>query len=581
MQRTVHTLALAAPNQTLIRRGAILFEDALSTATLPDAERLIVVRRLHLGTIDPNASAASVALQIQARYAALDSAATHASNPGAKDANIVWFGDADEPVVLLVERILHGAPAAEWFWGDALPGLAIPMPAAPHFAVEAVLYIAFRSGAPRLLALLDGLRARGLLARWLALLVPEDGVHLLQVCGWSTLFAPLPDVTPAPVESPWREALWSAAAGDSPPLRLWIAAAAIAARRPSLLAEPQRLLGLAPANVTTPGLQGEEPNSDDDTPNTGSHDAQHLLAEIPEQDAALKTVAGSSTLVAVQETPREMPLSQLQPTPSPDLPSRYAGVFLLIRVFERLGMGAFLQEHAQIEECAFPQRLLRALLDRVGAGEADPAARALALPLGLPPLPEWLPFELPAQWSALQTDAHQWREGSQVTGQLVVGREYDEIGVSAGGGAPAFRSRYALQRMARHGWRVAGDGSLALAVWQGRTPPALRSRLGDARRAPPAIYSPREVLLDAWNEAARRWLRRYADLSLEELIQRSAHIRATRSRLDCYFRAGEEEIRARLAGLDIDPGWVGWLGKSVRYHYVEPEAIPPHTGAPP
>lgn len=51
------------------------------------------------------------------------------------------------------------------------------------------------------------------------------------------------------------------------------------------------------------------------------------------------------------------------------------------------------------------------------------------------------------------------------------------------------------------------------------------------------------------------------------LLSRQAEVQLSRSHLDIYFRQQDIDLSLRLAGLDIDPGWVDWLGRVVSFHY--------------
>jgi hypothetical protein len=72
--------------------------------------------------------------------------------------------------------------------------------------------------------------------------------------------------------------------------------------------------------------------------------------------------------------------------------------------------------------------------------------------------------------------------------------------------------------------------------------------------------------------AARRWCRLHARLGLHTLIRRPARITATRTHVDILFDIQQVDIRVRSAGLDVDPGWVPWLGRVVRFHYLYGES---------
>jgi hypothetical protein len=42
----------------------------------------------------------------------------------------------------------------------------------------------------------------------------------------------------------------------------------------------------------------------------------------------------------------------------------------------------------------------------------------------------------------------------------------------------------------------------------------------------------------------------------------------TETHVDVMFRLVRADIRVRRAGLDIDPGWMPWLGRVVHFHYL-------------
>ena len=70
----------------------------------------------------------------------------------------------------------------------------------------------------------------------------------------------------------------------------------------------------------------------------------------------------------------------------------------------------------------------------------------------------------------------------------------------------------------------------------------------------------------AWAQALRRRLRR-ARLDLRAVAVRDAQLWQTGTHADVRFALQQGDIRLRRAGLDIDPGWVPWFGRVVRFHY--------------
>jgi hypothetical protein len=137
-----------------------------------------------------------------------------------------------------------------------------------------------------------------------------------------------------------------------------------------------------------------------------------------------------------------------------------------------------------------------------------------------------------------------------------------------------------------------GSGQLALASWRGETPAAVEALLqahdgraaapqADAtadvspapsvrpatRRLPPR--DPLEVVLTAWTTATARWLRRYAGIGLSGLVRRPGRVSWTRTHIDMIFHLSQTDLDVRRAGLDINPGWVPWLGRVISFHYVD------------
>jgi hypothetical protein len=111
----------------------------------------------------------------------------------------------------------------------------------------------------------------------------------------------------------------------------------------------------------------------------------------------------------------------------------------------------------------------------------------------------------------------------------------------------------------------------------------LAGRLGAApddpiRRALPlpedAGRAGEEIALKLWRTALRRWCRRRARIGLVDLIRRPGHVIATRTHVDVYFDLRHIDMRVRRAGLDLDPGWVPWLGRVVLFHYEPPPEVP-------
>jgi hypothetical protein len=84
-------------------------------------------------------------------------------------------------------------------------------------------------------------------------------------------------------------------------------------------------------------------------------------------------------------------------------------------------------------------------------------------------------------------------------------------------------------------------------------------------RAPPRLRE--RAAVRAWSLAVHRWLRVHARIGMDEVVLRPGRIAVTRTHLDVWFDPALCDLRIRRAGLDLDPGWLPWLGRVVAFHY--------------
>jgi hypothetical protein len=68
------------------------------------------------------------------------------------------------------------------------------------------------------------------------------------------------------------------------------------------------------------------------------------------------------------------------------------------------------------------------------------------------------------------------------------------------------------------------------------------------------------------------WCLHCGGMGPRSLVQRPARVMATPTHIDVLLDIRQADLRARRLGLDIDPGWVPWLGRVVRFHYLYGES---------
>ena len=77
------------------------------------------------------------------------------------------------------------------------------------------------------------------------------------------------------------------------------------------------------------------------------------------------------------------------------------------------------------------------------------------------------------------------------------------------------------------------------------------------------------TLAALWLTACRRSLRRAARIGVASLVLRPGKFAWSLTHLDVYFDLSNIDLRVRRSALDIDPGWLPWLGRVVGFHYEQ------------
>ena len=70
-----------------------------------------------------------------------------------------------------------------------------------------------------------------------------------------------------------------------------------------------------------------------------------------------------------------------------------------------------------------------------------------------------------------------------------------------------------------------------------------------------------------WIFAVHRWLLRFGELRISDVVRKQGQVAYARPQVDITLLLREVDVRVRRLGLDVDPGWVPWLGLIVRFHY--------------
>jgi hypothetical protein len=390
-ERRVRRLRLACRREEHARQARIRLEDALRTASLGDDARLIVVRRLDLGTLPLRSSATGWSRQVEQRFHRLRAEMVSVDHPSAAAATVVYFRDAGDPWLRLAERAAREESCPEWFWPKAAPGWH------PQRTFPETLRLAFRAlamqSALAAFALVRRLAGAGRGAPLFQALQPEDVRSVLPAASGTLSGAvALAEVAEAPVGIQLARRL--SPPGWLPPIlaglppadakALLAVAAALAASGTSLPSLNELALlsrTWRPAEHAAPAL----PVETSDAPGAGAEAA----GGEPPRGRAGSPGATSGNL----DRPAKIS-SQAGPDGDPDSrrPTSAGGLLFLVRLFESTGLPEALGQHPVLAQAGLPWRFFRSAL-RLARPAAGDALWALPDPrLPLPPGALWRPL---------------------------------------------------------------------------------------------------------------------------------------------------------------------------------------------
>ena len=501
--RQVRRLHIRAPQDAAAQRGRWLIEDALRTASLGDAGRLLLIRRIQLPRLDPQASAASVALRVEQALRQAQQRALPAHAADAAQAPAVWFATPLQAHLQLLSQLLQGRLPRDWFWTRAVPAFVpAQTPAAAFVAVWAAL-LREPGGVVAAARWLRELAAQQHLQAVVARLDAGSAAQLAMQCRWSLDAEATTVEPPTPTPTPMLQAALQqlqAAPPSSVASRRFIVALLLVAERSARLGDPR-----VPAQAAALLQQASTVRSEQaDRLATRQAPADVALGHAPMRawrpELSVAIEASPVTSPTTREpAPVTLPFAPSAPPAAgiDGLRSEHAGLGFALNALARLGIEAWLQREPALAEAQFAQHLLLDLCAGHAVAEDDPLRAVFAAGIDAAPaaLPPW---SLPAAWLA---------------------------------GARPLLSPALAERLAAR---------------------------GDLR-----------ALLLAWRLVLQRYLRRSAGLGLRELLRRRGRVRSSDTHLDIELPLAELDLRVRRSGLDLDPGWLPWLGYIVGFHYEE------------
>lgn len=554
-ERRIRHLHIRSPKTALLQPARHQVEEAFRLCSLPalPPHAQLLIRRLELGAIRVDQSASQLAERVNQLVRDQLAGAVCVDQRSAPTAEAVWFSDPLQPLRVLLQRLLDGKAANEWYWApllrpSRLAPAALQSPPLSCTSPSIGLLLTTAAQLPlRGLAIARLLEASLAPARWQRLcagITTSLARGLLSVQGvvireGDERGEPQQEAIAAPaLDHAWQQALrlasdcwgagdirsqwvaWNALLSTQPAwlerripvariapqawLHNWGLAPPVAPRRQTVGAGQGRVAAAVAATraigtaidktigTEVPGASAAQVTSRQDETNTAASLPQHQQGPGRSgQEAKVLATSNPALSIATPSAPVASNTTAVLSLASPQ-----AGFALLIPLLQRLDLAALLAANESLLAQDLPRHLLRAMAERFHLAENDPLHQLWpeGQPLAITPL-EFI--KIPPTW----------RQWTTISGWPL--RRFDPTN-------PSF----------------------------------------DLRQ-----------LLNLLQSLAALWLRRHCRLSLRSLINRPGRVILTATHWDVIFDLNQVDLRLRRVALDVDPGWVPWLGRVVQFHY--------------
>lgn len=521
--RRIRKLRLKVDNSSRVHRGSSLIEEALRLATVPGENqgRSYHFRYLNLGAIRPAENIIQVTARLETEFQRLVSQAVHVEDPQAETSVAVYFRSPLEPARYVLARIARGLSHDAWFVRAALPQLQPSFTATEIMCRVIVETSQQPDGLVSTAQLFAELLQRGELLPLLSLIEPEVIAQLFR------RFADYAeDQMAAPASALDRMVEERIAPVPRPAVRVpsaWVVVLEKAIQLWGSNTNDVRTIWLAAIS-----LVAEAPvrSTDSQLPAKAGAVIAKVLASPattisrgrmhPRHSAAIAPVTkpARSGKISFEEAQR-----QLFQKPSPDQPQRHGSQISDTATPEAPAV----DEEAEHQPSALSRHagfyFLLHVLRHLGIVEFLAAHPELA-DVNFP----WLLLHALASHAGIKDD--------------------DPIISFAGEVADEDLGHWFAVKIPEN-WKSVFPANYGI---------------GDRELSA-------AKLLRCWIIAVHRWLKRYAHLKISELVNRRGAVAYARPQADITLLLNDVDVRIRRLGLDLDPGWVPWLGLIVHIHY--------------
>jgi hypothetical protein len=593
----VRKLHIRTQDKAFVPRMTFVLEDALRTASFPGipANGMVCFRRLDLGEHDPSVSSRVLAKKIDDLFRRVRPVKVTENAMELLTAPVVWFPDELSPYRFAIHLLSNNHRPLAWYWPAAIPGWS------PKFTVKQSYHLILSqisqhcTGIRGMALALEPLLSKQTFHDVINTFDPKEISRLLINMG----LEPSPDVKI--IHAPWKT---NRNRDDNPELeialpvtfhvgdsiakavRMWslldprtmlCACLALAnmGEQTTLLKVSRLLMDVAKSQSMYGDMKGRSSGHGPEITTTDAelgkeNQLSGLLSEMKQHVQAYSNIEKRSTVGSdtdlktakfepmvcfkdrqkVQNQPDIAGLVTLKEQGFPEYwsgefageLSEYAGVVFLVPLMKRLGMDTLLEKYPEYADLKVAARIMFRCADLLSIPRDDPVLHLLG---EKPKVSEQvIAFTAPFEWRKILYPM----------------------------ASETFRLKICRVKRIR-GCRLLLDnkGRLVVGLWQSGNRDLFETWLSKAQKpfqqAAPQAWTPQRVVHNVVI-AMSRYVKRYAGMNLLALMKRPGYIATTKTHLDVTIPFDRLDIRVRMAGLDINPGWVSWLGRVIQFHYV-------------
>ena len=571
-QRRVHRLRINSQDKDNVSSEVHALQDAFNIASLPGLppQGLFLIKKLDLGRYPSQSTSLNISRLIDQRVQALGYQSRCVDDGDHPQQNLVWFSDSVQAVFCLVKSIVQNGSAQAWYWRTLFPSWRPEMGLAESLIAISRDYPEQQSKPFVFAQVIEQMLLHSNLDTILVAVTTElahqqltgTGLYPCLVAENKKRPAPSSNFTPI-ISTSWQVLLQRAITdwGERDVRSVWIAFSALILHNPAVIesAVLQPMITSIIKNnsvrletvetdpekpeIISPGLETSSATTKpvfDDRASGRSRPIQaisfaesettHVVKDRPAQKANHSVVENNSIRLIDQNT-----FTGFEHADN-------CGLAFIIPLLEWLSMKELLSLNPEMAALNLPVRVIHAIVQRFGIADTHRVLQAMPAPTeaGSDEIENFL---CPPGW------------------QLLINSVTPEV---------ADKRLYRFQIKDSNSECYITDRSKKLLLYVGNS--NLPDWMASYRILDQAGSQACPILADLRNTIqllASRYLYRYAKISLRDLVNRRGQIASSNTHLDILFDSQQIDIRIRIAGLDINPGWVPWCARVVQFHYSD------------